>query len=75
MTGAPETLPQAAGGLRSAISPADPGDPTTGRRRPGRSRATAVLAVASLVILLGVLTYLIVLAQPFADATGGCGGG
>jgi preprotein translocase subunit Sss1 len=28
-----------------------------------------------LLLLVGVLGYLVVLAQPFADATGGCGGG
>jgi hypothetical protein len=40
---------------------------TVGRR--------VIIATALLVPLLGILTFLIVVFQPFADAAGGCGGG
>ncbi len=58
-------------------NPAGPGNPTPAApQRPRRSRVTAALLTAGLLVLIvGVLAYLIVLAQPFADATGGCGGG
>ena len=47
-----------------------------GRDREGRRRAKPALMTAGLLILLiGVLGYLVMLAQPFADASGGCGGG
>jgi hypothetical protein len=50
--------------------------PTAPAYPAGRSRVTSVLLTAGLLILIvGVLAYLMVLAQPFTDATGGCGGG
>ena len=53
------------------------GPPAAGDRvPPGRRRVRSALLAAGLLLLLtGVLGYLIVLAQPFADASGGCGGG
>jgi hypothetical protein len=66
MTSPPEIIRQAADGQAAA------GDPVPPRRRRARS---ALVTAGLLVLLVGVLSYLIVLAQPFADASGGCGGG
>ena len=70
MTTPPETVLQATGGQTAAHGQ------TTALRQPDRRRATSALVTAGLLLLLiGVLGYLVVLAQPFADASGGCGGG
>ncbi len=51
-------------------------DPAAAQCPRGRPKATAALLTAGLLLLLvGVLVYLVVLSQPFADASGGCGGG
>ncbi len=62
------SLPETA--ERDLTTPSDPA------QRPRRSRAASALVTAGLlIVIVGVLAYLIVLAQPFADASGGCGGG
>jgi hypothetical protein len=66
MTSPPEIIQQAADGSPAA------GDLVPARRRRVRS---ALLTAGLLLVLVGVLGYLVVLAQPFADASGGCGGG
>lgn len=40
-----------------------------------RVRSRLLVAAALLLSLLGVLTFLMIVFQPFADAAGGCGGG
>ena len=65
MTSQAETIRETAGDQPAASGPP-----------PRRRRVTSALVTAGLLVLLvGVLGYLIVLAQPFADASGGCGGG
>ena len=54
---------------------------TAGTHRPAETtqpsrRAVSALVTAGLLLLLaGALVFLVVLMQPFADASGGCGGG
>ena len=53
-------------------------DPPGAARPPGRPAPGEIrswLTAALLLLLVGALVFLIVLAQPFADASGGCGGG
>ena len=61
-----ETIPQAQDGA-----------PTTGHLVPPRRRRvrSALVTAGLLLLVTGVLGCLIVLAQPFAGASGGCGGG
>lgn len=42
---------------------------------PSGRRRGIVAAVGVLMLLAGVLAFLIMAFQPFADAAGGCGGG
>jgi hypothetical protein len=43
---------------------------------PARNlKGTRILVWTSLLSLLGILVFLILVFQPFADAAGGCGGG
>jgi hypothetical protein len=50
------------------------GRPSTGRPSTGRQRGF-IVSVALLSALIGVIVFLVVVFQPFADAAGGCGGG
>ena len=69
MTSPPETIGQAADGLPAAT------DQAPARQPAHRRRTRSALSTAALLLLLvGALVFLIVLAQPFADASGGCGG-
>ena len=43
--------------------------------RRARGRRPIIIAVSLLIALAGVLTFLVIAFQPFADAVGGCGGG
>jgi hypothetical protein len=43
--------------------------------QPSRRALSALVTAGLLLLLAGALVYLVVLMQPFADASGGCGGG
>jgi len=67
-TSPPETVRPTPGGLPAGS------DLAARRRQRGRRAISALVTAGLLLLLVGVLVYLVVLAQPFADASGGCGG-